>query len=225
MKTVTIYSLLFLLLSSACSKTDNYSAPDATIKGSVIDNTTNKPIQTESPNGFYIRLEENHSNSTPLNFNGKADGTFMNAAVFAGLYKVVPISGAFFTPDTAVINISGVTTVDFTVTPYLTVIATAANVAGGVEVKYTITRPAGSDKIIERKAIASLAPAVSSTVFNQAVTTDLSAIADGDIVTTSYTDTLTGLNSGNTYYIRAAARTNNSNNKYNYSEVIQVNVP
>lgn len=225
MKTVTIYSLLFLLFFSACSKTDNYSAPNATIKGSVIDKTTNKPIQTESPNGFYIRLEENHSNSTPLNFNGMADGTFMNAAVFAGSYKVVPISGAFFTPDTAVVNITGVTNVDFTVTPYLTVAATATAVSGGVEVKYSISRTVVSDKIVERKAVASLAPAVSSTVFNEDVTTDLSAIPDEDVLDTEFTDTITGLESGKTYYIRVAAKTNNSNNKYNYSEVIQINVP
>lgn len=225
MKIVAIYSFLFLLLFSACSKIDNYSGPNATIKGSVIDNMTNKPIQTEAPNGFYIRLEENHSNSTPLNFSGMANGTFQNAAVFAGSYKVVPITGAFFTPDTAIVNVSGVTNVDFTVTPYLEVAATATAVAGGVVVKYNISRSVVSDKIIESKSVASLTPKVSSTVFNQQVTNNLSGIADEDVLSTEFTDTITGLQSGKTYYVRAAAKTNNSNNKYNYSEVIQISVP
>lgn len=225
MKTITIYTLLLSLFFSACSKIDNYGPPNATIKGSVIDETTGKPIQTESPNGFYIRLEENHSNSTPFNFNGKADGTFENAAVFAGSYKVVPVSGAFFTPDAAIVDISGVTNVDFTVTPYLTVTATATSVAGGVEVKYSISRTVVADKIIECKAIASLAPAVSSTVFNEEVTHDLSGVTDNDVLSKEFKDVITGLSSGKTYYIRVAARTNNSNSKYNYSEIIQIHVP
>jgi hypothetical protein len=225
MKIVAIYILFFLSFFSACSKIDNYSGPNATIQGSVIDNMTNKPIQTESPNGFFIRLEENHSNSTPLNFSGKANGTFENAAVFAGSYKVVPITGAFFTPDTAIVNISGVTNVDFTVTPYLGVAATVTAMAGGVEVKYNISRTIASGKIMQSKSVAFLSPTVSSTVFNQAVTNDLSGIADEDILSTEFTDTITGLEPGKTYYIRVAAKTNNSNNKYNYSDIIPISVP
>jgi len=225
MKIVAIYSLLFLFLFSSCSKVDNYKGPNATIKGSVIDNTTNKPIETEAPNGFFIRLQENHSNAIPLNFSGKADGTFENAAVFSGAYKVVPITGAFFTPDTATINISGVTNVDFTVTPFLNVTATAASVSGGVEVKYSISRAVVSNKIIECKALASLAPAVANNVFTKAVTHDLSGIADEDILSTEFTDVITDLEAGKTYYVRVAAKTNNSNNKYNYSEIIPITIP
>lgn len=225
MKIVSIYSLLFVFFLSACSKIDNYSGPNAAIKGSVIDNLTNKPIQTEAPNGFFIRIEENHSNAAPRNFSGKADGTFQNTAVFAGSYKVLPINGAFFAPDTAIVNVSGVTTVDFTVTPFLKVDATATTVSGGVVLKYKISRSAASGKIMERKAVAFQSDKVSSTVFNAQVTTNLSATPDEDILDTEFTDTITGLESGKTYYVRVAAKTNNSNNKYNYSEIIQITVP
>ena len=78
---------------------------------------------------------------------------------------------------------------------------------------------------MERKAVAFQSDKVSSTVFNAQVTTNLSAIPDEDILDTEFTDTITGLESGKTYYVRVAAKTNNSNNKYNYSEIIQITVP
>lgn len=225
MKIVLLYILMLSLLFAACSKLDNYSAPNATIKGSVIDNTTHKPIQSQEPNGFFIWLIENRSNSISQRFNGKADGTFENAAVFSGSYKVVPILGAFFMPDTAIVNVSGVTNIDFTVTPFLTVAATAKGVSGGVEVTFSISRPVVSGKIIECRALASLSPSVNSVVFNKDVTTDLSGINDEDILDTAFTQTIANLESGKMYYVRVAAKTDNSNNKYNYSEIIQITVP
>lgn len=224
MKIVPIYLLVLPLILAACSKVDNYDAPNATIKGSVIDNVTHQPIQSEAPNGFFIRLEENRSNTIPLNFNGRADGTFENAAVFSGSYKVVPILGAFFTPDTAVVNVSGVTNVDFTVTPFLSIAATAKSVSGGAEVTFSLSRSVESGKIKECRALASLSPSVSSVVFNKDVTTDLSGSTDEDILTTQFTQTITGLDAGQTYYVRVAARTDNSSGKYNYSEIIPITV-
>ena len=62
-------------------------------------------------------------------------------------------------------------------------------------------------------------------VFDSQKLTDLSGIDDEDILADSYSDEVTGLTSGQTYYVRIAARTRNTLNKYNYSEVFAVTVP
>jgi len=60
---------------------------------------------------------------------------------------------------------------------------------------------------------------------SEATTHDLSGIADDNIISTAFTDTITSLEPGKPYYVRVTARTDNSNNKFNYSDIIQINVP
>jgi len=68
-------------------------------------------------------------------------------------------------------------------------------------------------------------PTVNSIVFDFQKQTDLSGIDDEDILSGDYTDEVEGLTSGQTYYVRVAARTRNTLNKYNYSEVFTITVP
>ncbi|MEX6686456.1 DUF3823 domain-containing protein [Danxiaibacter flavus] len=227
MKKVNIQLVIICMLASlcACTKQDNYSAPSATVMGSVIDATTGKPIQTEQPNGIKMRLleEKYGANVSPLDYWIKADGTFDIANVFSGQYKVVPIEGAFFPADTAVVDIEGVKEVSFTVTPFLT-LTTSATVSGtDVIVNYKLSRAKVADKILDCKSLLSAYPTVSYAINEMSVTHDLTLVPDETALSTSYADTLHNVGAG-TYYVRAAARTNNANNKYNYSEVIEVKV-
>ena len=125
-KSKYILSIFFIAISVifvSCLEIDNYEAPDGTLSGSVIDKITNNPIVTEQPQGFRIKYNEISWSDAPISqyFWGKADGTFNNTRLFAGKYEVTPVEGAFITPDPQTVDITSgnVTTVNFTVLPYI----------------------------------------------------------------------------------------------------------
>ncbi len=127
-----VMSLLFFVLIS-CSKLDNYSGPNAAITGAIVDSATGQPVQTEQPNGIMISLfAEGYPSPIPINIWTKADGTFENALLFAGKYKVIASQGPFFPTDTIEVTIGGNSTVNFKVPPFLTVTAKALPVTGGI---------------------------------------------------------------------------------------------
>lgn len=206
-------------------------APDSGIKGSVIDNITKKPIQTElSGSGITLRFWEQDERyqglANFLDYPVKADGTFENSKVFSGVYKAIPFAGPFVSvTDTLTVTVKGTTVINFTVTPYLAVTATAiAGPAGSVTVKYKLVKGVTTAKTQEARALASWSPNVSVPVSEKSVTRALTAIPDSTIVATEYTEILSGLPSGQTFYIRVAARTA-SNARYNYSEIFKIVIP
>lgn len=219
--------LLFLVLSlfATCSEIDNYDEPNGAVYGTLTDNITNKPLQSEQPNGFNIKLfEKGGQVNSPIIFSGKADGTFENAWIFQNEYKVVATEGAFFEVDTPVVNIGSNTEVNFTVTPFLAVTnASVQTSSGKITTNYKISRSKVGEKIVERKTLVSSIPTTNNVIFDAKTETDLSGIPDEDILTSSYTDEVTGLPSGE-YYVRVAVRTDNVLKKYNYSEVFKVTV-
>ncbi|HEY0669578.1 MAG TPA: DUF3823 domain-containing protein [Sphingobacteriaceae bacterium] len=237
---IYILSCFSLFLISSCTEDDNYDGPNATIKGAIIDDITKLPIQTEQPNGITIRmLETKYSNPSNIDFWAKADGTFENAAMFSGEYSIVPFQGPFFPSSVAAkeVNVSGTTEVNFTVVPYLAVTATAAPSTGGVTVKFKLSRSAATGlthgKITETRSLVSSIPTVNTTVFERINNSDKIAVRnfsnattfpDATILATEYTDVISGLVSGKTYYVRVAARTASST-RYNYSPVMTVVVP
>lgn len=131
---LTIYG--FLLLGASCSKSvDNYPGPGETLTGAVIDTTTGKPIQTEvGVGGTTIVLEELSwsSTPTPYKFYGMQDGTFNNTKIFKGHFRIsvegpwVPLvqkdnSGNITVDRRQTMDISGVTTANFSVEPFFKV--------------------------------------------------------------------------------------------------------
>ncbi len=214
------------LILSSCGH-DNYATPDGGVKGTITNAITNAAIQTEQPNGIKIRLleEKYGSGVQPIDFWCKSDGSFENSNVFSGKYKVIPIEGAFFPADTLEVNVNGLTEVEFKVTPFLTVTATVTSATGRVITVYKISRDKIGDKIIQCKSLVSAYPSVSNTINEFSKTHDISDDPDMDILSKQYTDTITDLISGSTYYVRVAARTSNANNKYNYSEIVKLQIP
>jgi len=222
-----IYSMAGLILLVASCKLDTYPAPNAGIKGAIIDSATGKQVPTEQPSGIDIRLLETKygANATPTDFWCKPDGSFENSNIFSGQYKVIPNQGAFFPADTALINVSGLTTVNFKVTPFLTVTATISVGSQSVITNYVISRERVGDKIMIAKTLVSAFPSVSNIINEFSASHDLSTTPDNVVLGTSYSDTITGLTSGRTYYVRVGAETANANNKYNYSEVVPIKIP
>lgn len=225
MKT-TIYflNLLLILLATSCG-VDNYVPPNATLQGELRAPDGNLLI-TEQPNGFKIRIIEEGS---PQNrdFWGKPDGTFLNTKIFNGRYKIIPIDGAFFPVDTVETEISGVTTINFEVTPYLTIDASIAQEAGVLRATYTISQAAGAGKINNARLLVSKwNPNVGMNHNDQSVVRDLLAVPDATVIQTEYTDEIAGyLESGVTYYARVAVLANNPLGRYNFSPVYEIVVP
>ena len=125
--TVLAMALVFGLTS--CEK-DNYDAPEAAIAGQITDQNGN-PFQTANGKGsMSMRITEisfAHGDEsivvTPQDLNMKQDGSYVNTRLFAGTYEVLPWQGAFFEDEivaqTVELKDGKTTTVDFAVTPYL----------------------------------------------------------------------------------------------------------
>jgi hypothetical protein len=226
MKSINTLIIILIFVVTACSDVDNYSGSDSGIYGTIIDNTTNEGLQTEQPNGIKISLvEAGYESPIPINTWAKADGSYENANLFANTYKVIPVEGAFVSTDTVSVKINGRTELNFTVTPFLTIEASVQVADNSIISTYTISRSVVTNPITQSKTICSVVPNVSCTINEFSVTNDLSSMSSEEILSKQFSDEITGLTSGKTYYVRVAAKTSNANNKYNYSPIFKVTIP
>lgn len=225
---ILMISIVTCLLMVFSCEYDNYDAPSVGIKGVIVEETRGESFQSEQPNGFKIRLlEEGYENPVPIDFWGRADGTFENSKLFPARYRVVPVDGAFFPADTVEVDVQrGGTEVGFTVTPFLAISASAELIPDNrVVLTYSISRDRVGDKIVSVQSLASERPVVNTTVFDHRITRNLTDIDDEQILQTQFSDTLQNLQSGQTYYFRVAARTDNFLGRYNYSQSFEIDIP
>lgn len=224
-----IYLFILVAVLTSCGKIDNYNAPNGGIFGKMVDSLTLDNLQNDQPNGFAIKLfEKGGAMASPIRFTGKSDGTFENAFIFRNEYKVLATEGAFFQIDTARgVNIGSLTELNFNVMPFLAVTnVTVTSGAGQITATYNIARGRVGAKIVERKTLVSKVPTVNNVVFDYRFQViNLSGTPDATILATPYSDVVTGLTSGMTYYVRIAVRTDNTLKKYNYSKVFKVTIP
>lgn len=224
--TLALFSICAVLSFQAC-KLDNYDRPNATLTGKIIDAETNESVQTQYKDGTRIRLYEFYNQEwsvQPTNFWVKQDGSFENKAVFAGKYKVLA-EGAFHPIDVIEVDISGMKNLDIKVTPYLRLTINATPVTDGVTLSTKVTRTASSPKINTITFLCGETPYVDKSTFAKKADKDVSKLQDSEIVSEAFTETLTGLQKGKTYYVRAGALAINPANHYNYSEIIKVVIP
>ena len=224
-KKILIIGLVVAAFS--CDEIGNYDAPNGSVQGQLIDKMTNQPFQAQQPNGFFIRFfEQGGSMNSPISIHGKPDGSFENALIFQNQYKIVPVEGAFFPVDTAIVQIGTETAINFEVIPFLAVTdvsITSSN--NGITASYSIARSKEGDKIIERKTLVSAIPTVDNVTYDFKKEVNISKITDDNILKQSFTDVIDGLTSGKIYYVRIGVRTNNAFKKYNYSKIFPITVP
>ena len=129
--------ILCLVLTTSC-EIDNYDGPNATIQGVILDQNGN-PFHIDH-NSEYIRMREVSWAKGDENIfiaNRRIavmqDGTYLHTKQFEGDYLMFPSNGNFFpfyeadceirdAEEAGVpVRISGVTTQNFNVTPYLTI--------------------------------------------------------------------------------------------------------
>lgn len=222
----TIIALCILAVAVISCKVDTYNLPSETLTGKVVcaDGT---PFITEQPNGFRIRLDEvvdGKITNFPQYFWGKPDGTFRNTKIFKGTYVVQPVEGAFLPVDPVEVEISGETELTFEVTPNITINAAITTSGPDIIAKYRLTKAPGAGKITTARLLVSKwNPNVGMNRLDREAVRDLSGVKDEAIVTTTYTDSvLDCLEPGVTYYVRVAALASNTSGRYNFSEVVKI---
>ena len=218
-----LLSVTMIALLASC-QIDNYDGPDATVTGSVIDNATGKPILTE-PYGFRIKMDETSwsDNPTPRYISGQIDGTFNDKSYFAGTYVATPVDGAFVVPEPQTIQVKSknTTTVNFSVNPYIR-FDNVSIVKEGATVKATFTLV---------KFVPSAVPVDYAVIAN--AKTPYFGMSDNQVnsgrITLREEDfgvpkeiVLDRFVSGTMYYIRIAAYCQNPTGRYNYTDVVKI---
>lgn len=102
---------------------DNYEGPDATLKGSFIDEKTGELVQQDIIRGTMVKIiEHGYDPVAPQYIRAQPEGIYIDKMLFSNTYTVQPERGNFVQVEAQEIAIQGETTLDFTVTPYIRVI-------------------------------------------------------------------------------------------------------
>lgn len=244
MKKILLYGFTGLMLSAftACSDIDNYDGPNAAMNGTVADKTSTSNFLT-GQGEFSIRIWEKSwsDNPTPQDIPVKQDGTFNDTKLFSGTYDVQPYGGPFWPIERQTgVKLSGTLNMNFEITPYLHIVDVTHKLEG-TNLKLTCRLQAPVTENLPR--VLDIRPFVSLTQFCG----DGSKIDEyaknqyrievnnnwwdgvGDMATGQGTQTYTlpdlPLKSGRTFYVRIGARVDDTYKKYNYSDIIKVEVP
>jgi len=236
---------------TGCIKNDNYSAPNATVKGVLTDASTGQPYQSGAGDERLYILQTSYTAGTPIPFywNIQANGNFYNDKVFKGTYKVYPTDGAFvpvvYTSSgnivdngskTIDVSANGTTQLDFTVTPFLKVEWVGdpvINANGTVTINCRFTRgttdPQWQFNVTDAFFFISNTPFVSNGSYDNTLSTDVTfsgTTGNALLGTTVSITSKAALGSHQGYYLRVGARTaDNVNKRYNYTEPKTLNVP
>lgn len=222
----SVVALCGLFGLQSCSL-DNYEAPGASLTGTIIDSETGKSVPCQSQNGARIRIYEFYKGDwakQPNDFYTRQDGTFTNNAIFAGKYRI-EAEGAFETPEKVELEISGNTTLDLKVVPFLRLTATATATGKTVSMTGTVKKVSAKREISNLEFFCAKTPYVDKSNSAKKVAIDLKGLTDEQIEAETHTASFDNLVSGQTYYFRVGALGKNSANQYNYSEVIEVKIP
>lgn len=252
MKKIACYlsCLVWLLTAGACTEVDNYDAPEETIRGSILDAATGRPMPTEvGDGGVRLKLLEMSwsDNPTPYYTTVKQEGVYQNTKIFAGTYIIEPL-GAFVplyetASDGSVVKderwkgeVKGTTQIDFEVEPFLRVEwvgEPAVDAEGMISAQVRITR--GTDKAAYQKNLSDVYLFVNSSslyVGDNNKDDRYSVRLDNETMEGCLGQTVTlktpKLPGKRTYYVRVGARIDHEidgRRRYNYNEPKEVAVP
>lgn len=235
-----IYNMLLsaVVLFPSCMEVDNFDAPTAHFTGRVIDVTTGQNILADQGE-CRIRMWEKSYSLNPGNQDipVKQDGTFNNTKLFNGTYDIVP-EGAWWPADTIRLGIGKTVTENFEVTPYLKLTDFEAKmeddslkvscriVAPREDLPYTIMdiRPflslnqfCGAGNCISYYS--------SIAQYKKNINTTWTKLPkEGDGMSKVYTFKLF-VKPEYVYFVRMGARVKDTFQKYNYTEIVKIEVP
>lgn len=243
MRTIYLFTALTgLLFLNACSKTDNYDGPNASMKGQVIDKVTNKPFLT-GQGEFSIRLLETSwsDNPAPQDIAVKQDGSYNHTKLFQATYTLQPYGGAFWPAQKIEgYQLGANAEQNFEVTPYLQIknVKWTLKAENKLDISCTLAAPitGGLPQVIEVRPFLSLTPycgagnridAYYKDEYRALINQNWENI--GNMQTGEGKETYTikdiPLKSGYTYYVRMGAKVRDTYEKFNYSEVEVIKVP
>jgi hypothetical protein len=211
-------------MTACVNELDNYSPPNGGLKGSILDVETNEPIPlpVQGSTGTIINLFELNTEATvSIDFYAKYDGTYENAQLFNGEYRVV-VNGPFTAPCEGTVTVQGQTTFDLKATPYARIKASATVSGTTISLQYEVAKTSPGFTLSEVYGYWNFAPGVDDGSANYAgkqTVTDASGTLSFDLSTSSaYKDNLHKIQAnGNKIYVRIGAKTEG---QINYSPVI-----
>lgn len=232
MKKYILFACTFFLLASfllVSCKVDNYEAPNAHLYGKLIDSQTNLPVPCQRLWGPILSLTQIGYSSgvaNPINSVFHADGSYDNAAIFAGKYKVVPV-GPFTYTDTLIVDVKGSTLLDIKVKPdmYATVVP-ETQTATSITFTYKI-KSNTAHQIVQLGAVINetLGIDVYQVLNNDneayRIILDTSGIPNTTIDATTYSATFSGLKPNTEYYVRSFG-TIGGPFYWNHSDIIKI---
>lgn len=234
-----LFGIFLLICASSCLKKDNYAGPDASIEGTVFDETSKNAVQTCSGN-FSIRLEQiDWSDApSPQNIPIKIDGTYKNSKLFSGHYRISLFGGAFWPTAPQEIDISEGTRFDFNVTPFLYVNNFTAEMVDSttMKLKFNLEAPIeGIPNIIEMQPYVNttniVGPGASISQYSEARRLRPASPAtswEWSSMTPAQRSPeilIPDLLKGRTFFVRVGVRFDDAQKNSNLSEVIEIKIP
>ena len=245
-----LYSLFAIIIIASCKKLDNFTEPNATLTGKVVDITNkNAQIQTETGGGIRIKLEEISwsDNPTPFYFNAMQDGTFNNTKLFPGTNKVsvegafVPLvqydaNGTITVDNRQTVELkAGQTEIEFQVEPLLRVQwigEPVLNADSTITVQAAVSRGTNNPKfqadVSDVFFYLNSVPFVGNNNYDNRYSKQLtySGTTGNAILGQTLTLTTTGkLPAKRSFWLRVGARTTYGLKQYNYTDIKTIVVP
>lgn len=239
-----IYSMLMggAMLMASCMEVDNFDEPDAHLYGRIIDKTTGKEILADQGECHVRIWEMSYSTSpSPQDIPVKQDGTYNNTKLFKGTYDMLP-EGAWWPVDTVRVGLGSSAYHDFEVTPYLKLedyacelVQAPAAAMDTLVMSCRISAPIeeGMPQITEIRPFLSLNQFCGGanhideyfkntyTISIRKTWTQLKDAGDDNKVYTFKVP----VKRGYIYFTRMGARVNDQYQKYNYTEIKQIEIP
>jgi|SRR5690606_176293 len=216
-----------LILFYSC-ELDNYTAPDSAIHGGIYDEITGELIQQDIINGAQIEyIEHGYDNPEIQYLRFKPDGTFRNNLMFANTYTITPVRGNFVPIDSRTVDITGSTSIDFRVQPYIRINnVKIENKEGKIVATFNIEQTV-TDRVHKIGLYGHLQPSVGEpmrsvykeSVLNAAVDEATLYHLEIDIATNS-----ANLTPGQEYYFRVGARIDIGEAKFNYAPAVRIKI-
>ena len=232
----------------SCMEVDNFDQPEASIRGRIIDTTTGENYLPDQGD-VHIRIwEKSYSdNPNPQDLAVKMDGTYTRLHLFAGTYDMLRNDGSWGPCDTTYdvpIGNKNNATMEFKVTPYLKI--------KDFKCDLKVAENAAMDTIVmsgrlfapitkNLPQVLEIRPFLNNNQYCGAANhidyyyTDTYKInlrknweKIGDMNTGEGKDTYViklPVKPGYTYWCRMGANVKDTNQKFNYSEIVKIEVP
>lgn len=218
---------------------DNFDAPDAHLTGRIIDLTTGENVLADQGE-CHVRIWEKSfkENPDPQDIPVKQDGTYNNTKLFKGTYDMVP-EGAWWPADTIRAGLGSKLTQNFEVTPYLKLTDFKVEQAypDSIQVSCRFYAPIeeGLPRILDIRPFLSLnqfcgaANCISHYSTLAKYKTNINKVWDKvdkeeDGLSKTYSF-MVWVKPEYTYFVRMGVRVDDTFQKYNYTEVVKIEIP